>query len=96
MVATKANMRSDDRVIELNKIDGKHTIGTNGLVDNRLFTGENKLHAAMEPNGLWYVYYDKGFVEPALRVKFTNFPALMKFLVDHYRKRNIQVREILD
>lgn len=96
MVAKKENIRSDDRIIELKKIEGKHTLDSFGLVDNRLFNGENKLHATMEPNGLWYVYYDKGMVEPTLRVKFTNFPSLMKFLVDHYRKRNIQVKEVLD
>lgn len=89
-------MRSDDRVIKLSKIEGKSPLSTNGLVDNRLFTGDNKLHAVREPNGLWSLYYERGTLETALRVKFTSYPALIKYLEDYYRKRNIKIEEVLD
>lgn len=84
-----------DRVFVLAPMDGKDPLSTKGLVDPRLFSGENNLHAIMDPtNCMWYLRYDAGILEQPLKQKFTNFKILKKFVEDYYRRRNIQVKEI--
>lgn len=90
-------MKSPDRVLVLEVIDGKKPLNTLGLTDTRLFTGGNKLHALMdEQTCLWYLKYDDGGVPPVLQCKFTGFKQLLKFAEDYYSKRNIRIKEIKD
>lgn len=82
-----------ERIISLVKMDGKHTIASSGLVDNRLFTGENKLIAKQDEASLWYLQYAHGNLEEPLREKFTTFTQLMKRVREHFKKRNIIAKE---
>lgn len=93
-MAKNTNVRSNDRVIALAPREGAKNVL--GLVDPRLFTGENKLHAVMEDNGLWALHYDKGIAAEPLRQKFTSFPKAMKTIKEYYNKRNIDVKEVID
>lgn len=88
-------MAKTDRVLSLRGIDGKPSLSSMGALDNRLFTGENKLHAIKDPQTcMWYFKYDMGALPPALKnQRFTSFNALIKYAGDYFRKRNIELKE---
>lgn len=85
--------RSTDRVLSLSVIDGEKSKSSTGLVDTRLFTGEQKLLIKMEPQTcLWYFQYAKsGLLPEPLQGRYTGFKAALKFAEDYFRKRNIKV-----
>jgi hypothetical protein len=88
---TKNN--SPQREIVLKPIDGKAT-DSRGMVDSRLFKGDNKLKAIMDENGLWYCKFDQGILPESLKVKFTSVPKLVKFVTEYYKKRSVEVVEV--
>jgi hypothetical protein len=95
MVGTK--MRSSDRQIVLRPIEGKSSLSSTKLIDNRLFTGDNTLHAKLDPQTmLWYMEYDKGGVPQPLKQRFTSFLKLMQSVREYFRSRNIEVVEVID
>lgn len=68
-----------------------------GMVDNRLFTGENELHAMMDPEyGHWYVQYKSGIIPSVFQQRWTSFTKLYDFVVQYYKRRNVDVTEIID
>ena len=86
-----------DRVLVLKPIEGKDALSSKGMVDNRLFTRENNLHAIMdEQYGHWHVEYDKGVIPPDFQQRWTSFSKLYNFVSEYYKKRNIQIQEIID
>lgn len=89
---------NDDRLLVLRPMDGKKPTSSTGLVDPRLFTGDNKLHAKKDSGScLWYFKYDSGGLPPALKDQmFTSFKALMKYAEDYFRKRNVEIKEVID
>jgi len=91
----KAKMRSDDRILKLEVIDGKSALSTTGLVDSRLFTGNNTLHAIMNPmNCLWSFKYADGIVPAPLKNQFTSFEHLKRYADTYFNKRNIRITEV--
>lgn len=91
------NVRSNDRILELSVIDGKQPLSSTGMVDTRLFTGGNRLHAIMDPEScLWRFKYDDGILPGPLKGIFTSFKTLRKFAEDYFVKRNIVIKEIKD
>jgi len=92
------HMRATDRVLSLKPIEGKATISSTGLIDRRLFTGENKLHAVQNnETTLWTFKYEKGQLPPILQnSSFTSFKSLLKFATDYFIRRNIEIKEIID
>lgn len=96
-ISAESKMRAADRVLTLEMIDGKKTLSSTGLTDPRLFSGENKLHAIMDPETcLWALKYEMGGVPPVLKCQFTSFKALLKFAEQYYYTRNIRIKEIKD
>jgi hypothetical protein len=96
-ISPESKMRSPDRILVLSVMDGKKPISTTGAADPRLFSGENKLHAVMDPaSGLWRFKYDMGIVPEPLKCSFTSFTALKKFAEAYYYKRNIEITEVKD
>lgn len=90
-------MRSPDRILVLKTIDGEKPLSSKGLVDPRLFTGENKLHAVMDmQTTLWHLKYDQGIVPPPLKCQFTSFKMLRQHATEYFRSRNIEIVEIKD
>lgn len=97
MISPESKMRSPDRIIVLEIIDGKQPKSVTGMIDPRLFTGDNKLHAVMDSaTTLWFVKYEKGSVPEELKCRFTSFKSLRKAVEDHYVRRNIRIKEVLD
>lgn len=100
-VSPESKMRSPDRILKLEPIDGKKPLSSTGLVDPRLFKdGEdgNRLHAVMDTSTcLWSFKYEKGAVPPTLKdQKFTGFKKLRDFAEDYFGKRNIRITEVKD
>jgi len=97
MQEMKNKLRTDDRVFSLNIIDKKLPLTYLGLVDKRLFSGENRLHAIKDPQyQLWNMKYEMGSVPEPLKQSFTSFKALVKFATDYFVRRNIEIKEVLD
>jgi len=88
--------RGNDRILKLKVIDGEKPISSLGLVDPRLFTGENKLHALLEDNSsLWHLKYDSGTLPAPLRQRFTGYSKLVTFVRDYFARRNVEVEEVI-
>src|SRR6266853_529038 len=65
-------MRARDRIFKLGVIDDKLPKNSTGMVDTRLFTGENNLHAKMDPETcFWSLQYDSGALPQPLENNFT-------------------------
>lgn len=90
-------MNGVDRVFKLTPMVGKNTMTPSGSVDNRLFSGENRLHAIMDTKTcLWSLKYDSGILHGGLKQQFTGFNKLFKYITDYYNKRNVRVEEDLN
>lgn len=88
--------RSTDIILVLKAIDGQ-PLNTLGVVDKRLFTGENRLHAVMDPQTtFWYLKYDHGVIPEAFKQKFTKLDLLMKFVRQYFKTRNVEVADVID
>lgn len=85
---------STDRIIEVKVKDGAQPKSSTGLLDSRLFTGDNHLHAIQDA-GLWYLKYEKGGLPSPLKQKFTNFNQLLKHVKTYFEGRNAEVKEIV-
>lgn len=92
----KTKLNSGDRTIIVQPMEGKPTKTNTGLTDNRLFSGDNALHAIQEPNSLWYLKYEKGILPDPFKQKFTSFSRLYKFVEDYYKRRNIEIKEVVN
>lgn len=94
----EGNLRALDRILSLAVIDGKAAKSSTGLVDNRLFTGENQLHLTMDPHsGLWSFRYTKnGLLPEPLQGTFTSFKKGYEHAEMYFSKRNIRISEVKD
>src|SRR5258706_151479 len=91
------NIRKTDIVLILKPMEGKKALSGTGIVDQSLFTGDNHLHAKLDPQTcLWYPEMDKGVLPPQLKQRFTSFSKLYDFVKTYYGRRNIELVEVLD
>ncbi len=89
--------KKSDRVLVLKPIEGKETLTNKGLVDKRLFSGGNNLHAIRDQQTtLWNFKYESGVLPDELRQKFTSFTKLKAHADEYFEKRNIEITEVLD
>lgn len=97
MAMNTMNKASSDRVIKLEVIDAKLPKTSTGMVDTSLFTGDNNLHARIDPQTLmWTVHYEKGAVPGSLKEqRWTSFAKLYKDLEQYFKDRNIKITEIV-
>lgn len=93
----RSKMRATDRSLILKVMDKKKPKSSTGLVDPRLFNGENKFRCIIDPQTmLWSFKQDFGNIPPALRQKFTRFNEALNYAKAYYRSRNIEVVEVID
>jgi len=93
----KSKMRSDDRILVLKTMDGKKPTNSQGLTDPRLFTGENKLHCIRGPfDSLWRFKAQTGLLPEPMKGTFTNFDKALDFAQNYFRKRNVEIKEVVD
>lgn len=90
------NNAKDDRIIHMAVKEGEKIKGPTGLVDNRLFTGGNKLHAIFEGHTcLWYLKYDNGALPEPLRDKrYTSFKKAVEAAEIYFGKRGLEITKI--
>lgn len=90
-------LRNTDRILVLKPIEGKNTLSSTGLVDPRLFNGDNKLHAVMNlQNTTWSFKYDAGGLPEPLKQKFTSFSKCLEHAKQYFTRRNIDITEVID
>lgn len=90
------HLSDDDRTLVLKPMPGKTIKNGIGLVDTRLFTGANNMHAIKESlTGLWYVRYEAGGIPEALKQKWTSFNTLYKDVEMYMNKRNIVIDSVV-
>jgi hypothetical protein len=95
VAVTDKVMLTGDRVLQLTIKDGFTAATASGMLDNRLFTGENRLHVIKDPEScFWRFKYDSGAIPQTLQQSFTTFRAAFKHASDYYAKRNVEVKEI--
>lgn len=95
----ESKMRSPDRILMLEQIEGKTAKQSSGsMIDPSLFKeGGNRLHCVMDPETcLWTFKYEKGMVPPMLKGSWTGFRAAKKYAEDYFGNRNIRVSEVKD
>ena len=94
---TSSKMRNSDRVLVLKPMPGEKPKNVLGLVDPRLFTKGNHLHAVMDPQScLWRLKYESGVMPPSFHQQFTTFSKLMDFTMKYFKGRSIEIVEVLD
>lgn len=93
----ESKMRSSDRILILEAMDGK-PLNNSGIIDPSLFKeGGNKLHAVMDQETcLWTMRYERGVLPPNLKGSFTGFRALKKHVENYFKMRNIVIKEVKD
>jgi hypothetical protein len=97
LTANPDKMNSSVRIFELKPVSGGSATKDTGLIDKKLFTGENKLKAEMDPQTtLWVMSYENGVVPAALKQRFTSFSKLRAFAESYFKKRNVEITEILN
>jgi hypothetical protein len=78
-------------------IEGVSTKSTTGLVDNRLFTGKANVYAVRDTQmNIWGLKYSQGILPQPLRQKFTRFEDLKEFATGYFKRRNLQIVEVID
>ena len=93
----REKMATNDRVLVLQTLEGKSAKNSAGIVDSRLFTGQNKLHGLYdERTGLWNLRYETGALPGALQQKFGTFEQLEDFTRKYFATRNVEVVEIIN
>lgn len=89
-------MRPDDRIFTLKPMEGKKALAANGLVDQRLFTGENRIHVMQNESSLWFLRLDNGIVPPGINQLYTSSARAIETMKGYYARRNIAIQEILE
>ena len=95
LTVANSKLKQDDRILILKTKEGSTAKSSTGVIDNRLFTGENKLHAIMNPTTcLWRMKYESGVLPVPLQGEFTNFTKLKKVAENYFKSRNIEIVEV--
>ncbi len=89
--------RKDDIILELKPIEGKEPMNSQGVMDKRLFKGENKLHVFRdEYKGLWRLKLDDGSLPMPLQQHFTRYDLAKQAAEEYYGKRNVEISKVID
>jgi len=96
MIKNRQKMRSTDRILVLEKVNTEDKSST-GLVDVRLFKGENILHAVQHPEySTWTLKYEHGILPKPLKQTFTSFQALYTYTENYFKRRNARIAKVID
>jgi hypothetical protein len=88
---------TSDRVIKLKPREGEKPLNSKGMVDTRLFSGDNNIHVKMDKqSSLWYFEYDNGVLPQQLQQRFTSYSKALDFAKQYYDRRNVDVKEVVD
>lgn len=93
-----SKMRSSERILVLEPIEGQNVKTDKGLIDNRLFTGENN-QVIVEMDGetlFWSFRYKSGILPEPLKQKFTTFKLAYEFAKNYFERRGLRIVEVKD
>jgi hypothetical protein len=88
--------KKQDRILVLKTKDGSKPKSSTGLIDPRLFTGENKLHVIQDKTSLWIFKYEQGGLPEPLRQRFTTFDIALAQAKKYFASRNVEIIEVID
>lgn len=89
--------KKTDRIVVLRPIAGTKATSSTGLVDPRLFKGENKLHVVKEEQtNMWFFRYEQGGLPEPLKQRFTSFKLALEHAENYYKSRNVEIVEVID
>lgn len=86
-------LRSNDRVLVLEKVDPK---ADTGLFDPEVFKGKNNLHLVRDEHCYWRFKLERGLPPPPLRDRYTDFNTAMKQANQYFTTKNIRIVEVKD
>jgi hypothetical protein len=87
--------QTNDRVLVLKPRPDQNTLDNKGLIDNRLFKGENNLHAIMDTQTLlWTMKYEKGGLPEPLKQSWTSFKRLFDYAEKYFNSRGVDISEV--
>lgn len=85
-----------ERKLVLRPIDGEKAKSSTGLVDPRLFKGDNNLRAIRENDStLWYFKYDVGGIPEQLKGHYTSFAKAKEAAAGYFKTRNVEITEVI-
>lgn len=93
---TELKMHSPERELVIRPMAGKKPDATTGLVDTRIFKGENSIKAIMGEDGLWTMKYQHGILPEPLKCAFTSLSRLLTHTRTYLGKRNLEIVEVKD
>jgi len=96
MIQNRDKMRADTRTFVLSPLEGaaKNSIG---MVDTRLFSGDNVLYAVRDAQySTWTLQYKHGVLPAPFKQTFTSFKKLEKYVADYMNRRNVRIVKVLD
>ena len=89
-------IRSDTRVFKLEVIDGKKPKSSTGLIDPRVFSGENTFFAQKDHRNIWGFKVKSGGLPEPLKQKYTKFEYLLEHAKKYFESRNMKIVEVID
>lgn len=91
-------LRKTDITLVIRPLPGLAAKNVTGMVDRKLFTGENHLHAIMDTQTcLWRLAYDNGTLPNGLKDKmFTGFHPLYNHVNEYLKTRNAHIESVID
>jgi hypothetical protein len=98
-VSPESKMRAPDRVFKLELIDTKKPITATGMVDQRLFKGDDatRLHCVMDlETSLWSFKYSRGAIPPGLEGRWTSFKTAKDHADKYFVNRNLRITQVED
>ncbi len=97
LTANSDKMNSSTRYFNLKLSEGTSARTDTGILDKKLFTGDNKLKAEMDQEtSLWSLSYENGNIPQTLKQQFTSFSKCKQFADAYFKKRNVEIVEILN
>ena len=97
MIAKREKVKKDDRILVLKVIDGEKPLSSIGMVDKKLLTGGNAMHAKHDPQtGTWSCSYEHGAIPEAISGKWMSYSQLLFDVEAYLKKRNIEVEKVID
>jgi len=93
----ETNNRNRERELVLKPIDGKAPKDATGMINPKLFTGEVKLFAVIDPETmLWSLKYTSGVLPQPLRERWTSMTTLLQQVKEYFKTRNIEIVKVID
>jgi len=89
------SVQTNNRVLVLKQREDQNALDTKGMIDNRLFKGENQLHAIMDTQTLlWVLKYEKGGLPETLKQSWTSFRRLFDYAEKYFNSRGVDISEV--